>query len=119
LLFGKRDNSNELSFESAKVSSDDTDWDSKSLSEGFEFAHLFFHIDLDNGGSLKNVGAFVKLNVLGLIFLPNVSFFDDGDRLSSQSTFINECGSLKYNSFERKFDGIFEKNYVARNYINR
>ena len=79
LFFGERNNSNELSFESAKVSSDDADWDPESLSEGFEFAHLFFHIHLDNGGSLKNVGAFVKLNVLGLILLPDISFFDDRD----------------------------------------
>jgi hypothetical protein len=118
LFFGERNNSNELSFKSAKVSSDDADWDPESLSEGFEFAHLFFHIHLDNSSSLKNVGAFVKLNVLGLILLPDISFFDDWDWFSSQSAFINECGSLKDDSFEREFDGIFEKNNVARNYIN-
>jgi hypothetical protein len=88
LFFRKGDDSDELSFESGEVGSDDADGDSEGLPEGFKFAHFLFHVDLDDGGAFVNVGAFVKFDVLSLVLFSHISFLDDGDRLSSQCALI-------------------------------
>ena len=49
----------------------------------------------------------------------SIRFLDHRHRLAGQGTFIDKCTSLKDNSFERYFDGIFQENHIPRNNINR
>lgn len=64
LFFRERDDSDKLPFKSRKVGSNDTDRNTKGFSVGLEFAHFLFHVDLDDGGSFENVGAFVEFYIL-------------------------------------------------------
>lgn len=89
LFFGEGDDSDELTFEGGEVGSDNADGDSEGLSEGFELAHFLFHVDLDDGGAFVNVSTFVEFNVFGLVLFSHISFFDNGDRLSSKCALID------------------------------
>ena len=110
--------SDKLSFKSDKVGSNDANRNSKGFSERLKFAHFLFHIDLNDGGSFEDVCAFVKLNILGLVFFSDISLFDDGNRLTSQSALVDKSRSLQDNALKRELDGIFQEDNVAGYNIN-
>lgn len=77
LLSGKRDDTNQLAFQGREVGPDDTDWNSVSLSEVFEFVHFLFHVDLNDCCSFEDVSAFIELNCEICVFILNICFLYD------------------------------------------
>ena len=118
LLLGERNDSDQLAFESGKVGANDTDWNTKGFSERLKFAHFLFHVDLNDGGSFEDVSTFVELNILCLVLLSYVGLFDNWNRLTCKCTLVDKRRAFKNDSFKWEFDGIFEKDNIARNDIN-
>lgn len=83
LLAWERYDPNQLSLQCGEVGAYHTYWYAVCLAKGLVEVHFLFHVHLDDGCALKDIGALVKLDGLsGEVFGGEVGFLYDGDGLA-------------------------------------
>jgi len=116
-LTRKEDIPDELSSGGKEVSADDKNWNPVILAKRLILDHFVHAIDLQNGSSFVDKGAFV--NLCGVVVNPVESFrfLQHRDGLTRQCALVNECTAFQNDALKGDFGGVFQEDDVSWDYF--
>ena len=69
MLFWEEDNSDELTLHCHEIRPSNANWDAIFLTHLLEKSHFLFRVDLNDGGSLIDIGRLVDFGLLAAVVL--------------------------------------------------